>query len=80
MLSLEEEILRRKILNKILSSDAKERLGRVKLVRPELAIQVENYLVQLYQAGRIKNLITDEQIKEILKMVGRNKDFRIVRR
>jgi len=80
MLSLEEEILRRKILNKILSSDAKERLGRVKLVRPELAIQVENYLVQLYQAGRIKNLITDEQIKEILKMVGRNKDFKIVRR
>ena len=69
MLSLEEEILRRKILNKILSSDAKERLGRVKLVRPELAIQVENYLVQLYQAGRIKNLIIKFLIKYLFNQL-----------
>ena len=38
------------IMRKILTPEARERLGRVKLVKPELARQVELILVQLYQA------------------------------
>ncbi len=57
------------IMRRVLTPEARERLGRVKLVKPELARQVELVLVQLYQAGRIMEPITDEKLKEILAQV-----------
>ena len=60
------EMLKKEILRKILSKDAMERLGRVKLVNPVLASQLEAYLVQLYQMGQIKQTVSDEMLKKIL--------------
>ncbi len=57
------------IMRKILTPEARERLGRVKLVKPELARQVELILVQLYQAGQIREPIDDEKLKRILAQV-----------
>jgi len=67
------------IMKQILTSEARERLARVKLVRPELARQVELILVQLYQAGQITERITDEKLKKILAQVDARtrKEFRI---
>ncbi|ALU11955.1 hypothetical protein EYM_06585 [Ignicoccus islandicus DSM 13165] len=61
-----EELIREEILRRALTSEARQRLANVKLVRPELAIQVENYIIALAQAGRIPRPITDEELKEIL--------------
>jgi len=61
-----EEALKAEILRKILTDKARERLNNVKLVRPELAEQVENYLIALAQSGRITRPLTVEEIKEIL--------------
>ena len=61
-----EELIKEEILRNILTSEARQRLANVKLVRPELAAQVENYLIALAQAGRIPRPITDEELKEIL--------------
>ncbi len=61
-----EEALKEELLRKILTAEARQRLANVKLVRPELAEQVENYLIALYQSGRIPRPLTDEEIKEIL--------------
>jgi len=62
----QQELAKEAILKKILTSEARARLTNVKLVRPELAEQVENYLIALAQAGRITRPLTDAEIKEIL--------------
>jgi programmed cell death protein 5 len=74
------ETLKKEILQKILTKEAKERLGRVKMVKPELVTQIEFYLIQLYQAGKIKTPITDNQLKEMLEKLSTEKEFRIIRR
>jgi programmed cell death protein 5 len=73
------ERIKKIVLSKLLTKKAMERLGRIKLVKPELANQLELYLVQLYQAGQIKNMITDEQIKGILESISTKTKFRIKR-
>lgn len=60
------ELLKKEILRKILTKDAMERLGRVRLVNPLLASQLEAYLVQLYQMGQIKRAVNDDMLKKIL--------------
>jgi programmed cell death protein 5 len=74
------EELKRTILQKILSSEARARLSRVKMVKPEFANQVELYLIQLYQAGKVKGQISDEQLKRILQTLTSQRRFRIVRK
>ncbi|ASJ04988.1 DNA-binding protein [Thermococcus barossii] len=67
------------IMRRILTPDARERLGRVKLVKPELARQVELVLVQLYQAGQIREPIDDAKLKKILAQIDARtrRDFKI---
>lgn len=67
------------ILRRILTPEARERLNRVKLVKPELARQVELILVQLYQAGQIMEKISDEKLKRILAQIDARtrKEYRI---
>jgi len=65
---------------KILTKEARERLNNLKLVKPDLAVQLQIYLFQLYQAGQIKEPITDAQLKEILKRMGAKRDFKIIRK
>ncbi len=67
------------VLSRILDKAAYERLGNIRLVRPELARQLELYLIQLYQSGQIRNVVTDEQLKQILSMLTKKKDFKIRR-
>jgi programmed cell death protein 5 len=82
-ISLEElkriEELKKIVLKKILTKDAFERLSRIRLVKPELAGQLELYLVQLYQAGKLKENISDEQLKMILETLTSGKSFKIIK-
>lgn len=75
MEKLEEE--KKKIIGKILSKEAFERLGRVRYANPQLAAKAELYLIQIYQSGRMQDNVTDEQMKEILRLLSEKKDFRI---
>jgi programmed cell death protein 5 len=75
----EMEEMKKVILKKILSREAAERLARVKLVKPELANELELYLIQLYQAGKINEEISEEQIKLILEKLSEKKTFRIIK-
>lgn len=74
-----EEILKQIKLH-VLEPKARERLNNLKLVKPELALQLELYLAQLYQSGQIKGKITDEQMVAILRKISATKDFRIKRK
>jgi len=71
--------LKKKIIQKILSKEAVERLGRVRLTKPELAEQVEMYLLQLYKAGKLRGEVSDEQLKAVLEALTTKKEFRIIK-
>lgn len=69
------------ILRAILMDDARERLGRIKAARPELAENLENQLIMLAQSGRLKNKINDEQLRDLLsKILPKKRDITIRRR
>ena len=64
----------------ILEPAARERLNNLRVVKPELAMQLEAYLAQLYQAGQIKQKITEAQLVSILKKLSEKRDIRIRRK
>ncbi len=69
------------ILKQILSSEARLRLNNVKMVKPDVANTVENYLISLASQSKIKPPVTDDQLKQILLSIQQPKrDFKINRR
>ena len=78
----EEQVSAQKdiLLKQILSGEARLRLNNVKMVKPELANMVENYLLGLAAQGRAPGQITDAQLKQILLSAQQpKKDFKINR-
>ena len=68
------------MLKQVLSSDARLRLNNVRMVKPELANAVENYLINLAAQGQAGGQISDEQLKQILTSAQQPKrDFKINR-
>ena len=69
------------ILRSILTPDARERLGRIKIARPEIAESIENQLIMAVQNGQLKNKINDEQLRMLLsKIMPKKRDIKIKRR
>ena len=65
------------ILRQVLSPEARLRLNNVKMVKPQLANAVENYLINLAAQGQARGQITDEQLKQILASTQQPKrDFK----
>ena len=68
------------MLKQILSSEARLRLNNVRMVKPELANLVENYLIGLSAQGKTQGQITDDQLKQILLSAQQPKrEFKINR-
>jgi len=60
------ELQKQALLRQVLTTEARQRLNRIKLVRPEFAEQIELQLIQVAQSGKIRLPITDTQLKTIL--------------
>ena len=68
------------MLKQVLSSDARLRLNNVRMVKPELADLVENYILNLSVQGKISGQISDEQLKQLLSSAQQPKrDFKFNR-
>jgi programmed cell death protein 5 len=68
------------ILRSILTNDARQRLGRIKIVRPDVAEAIENQLIMFAQSGQIKNQIDDKQLQMLLKkIIPKKHDIKIKR-
>ena len=68
------------ILKQILSSEARSRLHNIKMVKPELADLVEQYLIGMATQGKIPGQLSDDQFKQILLSIQQPKrDFKINR-
>ena len=68
------------MLKQVLSADARLRLNNVRMVKPDLADLVENYILNLSVQGKITGQISDGQLKQILLSVQQPKrDFKFNR-
>ena len=73
--------LKEQALRTLLSPEARLRLNNVKMVKPELAAMVENYLLGMASQGRLNKQISDDQLKQILLSIQQPKrDFKINRK
>jgi programmed cell death protein 5 len=75
------EMQKQALLRRILSTEARQRLTNLKMVRREFAEQIELQLVQLAQSGRVEIPISDDQLRKILvQLQSRKRDIKIRRR
>jgi programmed cell death protein 5 len=74
------EAQKQALLRTILTTEARQRLTNIRMVRPEFAEQLELQLIQLAQTGRLRTPLNDDQLKETLRrMQSQKRDFTIRR-
>lgn len=82
----EAEIARREqerteILRRILTPEARERLARIRLAKPEVAGAVEQQLIALAASGRIQRAIDDATLRALLERIApERREIKITRR
>jgi programmed cell death protein 5 len=64
---------RQAVMRQILTPEARERLGKVRIAYPDVAAAVEDQLIRLLQMGRIQAQIDDATLKTILRKVSPQK-------
>ena len=73
--------MKEQALRTLLEPQARLRLNNVRMVKPELASMVENYLIGMASQGKINTQISDDQLKQILQSIQQPKrDFKINRK
>ena len=77
----QEQAALERVLQQILDSEARERLTRIRMSRPELADAVTRQLVALAQQGRLARRLTDADLRAILAQVPSDgRDIKITRK
>jgi len=69
----ERKMMREGVLRMALTSEARQRLANVKMVRPDLASSIEEYVIQLASSGKLRNALDDEQVKQMLAALQEKK-------
>jgi programmed cell death protein 5 len=74
------EMQKQALLRSILTSEARQRLTNLKMVKPEFTAELELQLIQLAQQGKLPIPLADEQLKQILiQLQGRRRETKIRR-
>ncbi|MCK4729872.1 MAG: hypothetical protein KAT28_00995 [Candidatus Aenigmarchaeota archaeon] len=74
------EEMKRKLLGECLTKEARERLANVRIANPQLAEQVELYLIQVQQQGQLTEPLPEDKLKDLLKTLTKKKEIKITRR
>jgi len=72
--------LRENVMRMALTSEARQRLANVRMVKPQLAQNIEEYIFQMASQGKLKRVINDDELKEMLgSLQEKKRDFTIRR-
>jgi programmed cell death protein 5 len=68
------------LLKQILSTEARQRLNNLKMIKPEFTEQIELQLIQMAQTGKLPIPLSDAQLKQILvQLQSRKRETKITR-
>ena len=77
----EAAAMRQRVLQVVLDPQARQRLMNIRLVKPDLALTVENYLISAASSGRISRPLNDDELRQLLLRIHQpKKEFRFERR
>jgi len=69
------------ILRQIMEPAARDRLSNIRLANPEFANSIEMQLIQLAQSGRLRQMVSDAMLKDILRQIApQQREINIERR
>ena len=75
-----QRTMREGMLRMLLTSEARERLTNIRMVKPDVSKIIEDNIIRLVSAGRVNPPITDEYIKQLLLSIQKPKrEFKIKR-
>ncbi|MGA9839388.1 MAG: DNA-binding protein [Thermoplasmata archaeon] len=60
---------RAEALRRILTPEARERLGRIRLAKPDVAASVEQQLLSLAASGRLQRQVDDATLRSLLERI-----------
>jgi programmed cell death protein 5 len=76
----EKKAYKENVIRIALTSEARQRLANIRMVKPQIAQTIEDYIVQLASSGKLKQVINDDQLKELLGSIqGKKREFTIKR-
>ncbi|CAO3649996.1 unnamed protein product [Mucor hiemalis] len=64
------EEMRRNMLYQILDNSARERLGRIQMVKADKARAVEDFLIRMAQSNQLRNKVTEKQLIDLLGQIN----------
>jgi programmed cell death protein 5 len=72
---------RSEILRRLLTPEARERLGRIRLAKPDVAAAVEQQVIALAASGRLQRQIDDATLRSLLeRIMPERREINITRR
>ncbi len=72
---------RAEILRRILTPEARERLARIRLAKPDVAAAVEQQVIALAASGRLPRAIDDATLRALLERISpERREIKITRR
>lgn len=75
------EAERQEILRRVLTPEARERLGRIRLAKPEMAQSIEQQIMGLAASGRLQRVIDDATLRSLLeRLMPEKREITITRR
>ena len=74
------EAQKQALLRQILSSEARQRLTNLKMIKPQFTEQLELQLIQLAQTGKLPIPLSDARLKQILIQLQSRKRETTIRR
>tara|TARA_B100001964_G_scaffold150924_1_gene166089 strand:+ start:3444 stop:3725 length:282 start_codon:yes stop_codon:yes gene_type:complete len=75
-----QRTMRDGMLRMLLTSEARERLTNIRMVKPDISKIIEDNIIRLASTGKLTPPITDEHIKQLLLSIQKPKrEFKIRR-
>jgi programmed cell death protein 5 len=75
------EAERAEVLRRVMTPEARERLGRIRMAKPDIAAAVEQQVFSLAASGRLQRQIDDATLRALLeRLMPERREINITRR